>query len=49
MSAVVEMAEPTRFAGWYWIPRAILLGLLAFIIFGPLVNLVLWTVTEKWC
>lgn len=31
-----------------WIPRAIALGLLAFIIFGPLTNLFLWAVTERW-
>lgn len=36
-----------RFDLW-WIPRAIGLGLLAFAIFGPLTNLVLWTVAEKW-
>jgi putative spermidine/putrescine transport system permease protein len=33
---------------WLWIPRAIGLGLLAFAIFGPLANLLLWTVTERW-
>lgn len=32
----------------WWIPRAIALGLLAFIIFGPLTNLFLWAVTERW-
>jgi len=32
----------------WWIPRAILLGLLAFAIFGPLANLLLWTVAERW-
>ncbi|MGY6708290.1 MAG: ABC transporter permease [Rhizobiaceae bacterium] len=32
----------------WWIPRAIILGLLAFAIFGPLTNLLLWTVTERW-
>jgi ABC-type spermidine/putrescine transport system permease subunit II len=48
MSAVAEAAAPGSRIDWYWIPRAILFGLLAFIIFGPLVNLLLWTVTEKW-
>lgn len=41
----------TRFAfaaDLWWIPRAIVLGLLAFVIFGPLTNLLLWTVTERW-
>ncbi len=32
----------------WWLPRALVLGLLAFIIFGPLSNLVLWTIAEKW-
>lgn len=31
-----------------WIPRAAGLGLLAFIIFGPITNLLLWAVAEKW-
>jgi ABC-type spermidine/putrescine transport system permease subunit II len=33
---------------WRWIPRGILLGLFAFAIFGPLANLVLWAVAERW-
>ncbi|HEU4827304.1 MAG TPA: ABC transporter permease subunit [Dongiaceae bacterium] len=32
----------------WWLPRAVVLGALAFAIFGPLANLLLWTVTEKW-
>lgn len=32
----------------WWLPRGLVLGLLAFIIFGPLTNLVLWTVAERW-
>jgi putative spermidine/putrescine transport system permease protein len=35
-------------AKWAWLPRAILLGLLAFAIFGPLANLVLWSLAESW-
>ena len=31
-----------------WLLRGLLLGLLAFIIFGPLLNLGLWAITEKW-
>lgn len=31
-----------------WVPRALLLGLLAFVVFGPLANLALWAVAEKW-
>lgn len=38
----------TRAAAWNWLPRAILLGLLAFAIFGPLANLVLWSLAESW-
>jgi len=40
--------RPTFSVDLWWIPRAIVLGLLAFAIFGPLANLVLWTVTERW-
>ena len=32
----------------WWIPRGIVFGLIAFFIFGPLANLLLWTVAEKW-
>jgi putative spermidine/putrescine transport system permease protein len=31
-----------------WALRGVVLGLLVFIIFGPLTNMILWTVTEKW-
>lgn len=31
-----------------WIPRALGLGLLAFVVFGPLTNLLLWAVAERW-
>ena len=31
-----------------WIPRGAMLGLLAFAIFGPLANLALWAVAERW-
>jgi putative spermidine/putrescine transport system permease protein len=33
---------------WRWLLRATLLVLLACIIFGPIANMLLWTVTEKW-
>lgn len=33
---------------WRWLPRGIGLGVLAFIIFGPIFNLLLWTVAERW-
>ncbi len=33
---------------WLWLPRVIVLALLAFAIFGPITNMLLWTVTEKW-
>ncbi len=33
---------------WRWLPRGMLLGLLAFAIFGPLANLLLWAVAERW-
>ncbi len=31
-----------------WIPRGIILGLIAFAIFGPLANLALWAAAEQW-
>ena len=31
-----------------WIPRGILLGVLAIAVFGPLVNMLLWAVAERW-
>jgi putative spermidine/putrescine transport system permease protein len=33
---------------WRWLPRGIVLGLIAFAIFGPLANLVLWSFAEAW-
>ena len=33
---------------WRWIIRGLGLGLLAFAIFGPLFNLLLWTIAERW-
>ncbi|MBS7541683.1 ABC transporter permease [Ancylobacter oerskovii] len=45
-------ASPAVHAGpgldLWWIPRGIVLGLIAFVIFGPLANLLLWTVAERW-
>lgn len=35
-------------AALWWVPRGIIFGLMAFFIFGPLANLVLWTIAEKW-
>ena len=31
-----------------WLPRAIVLGLIAFAVFGPIANLVLWAFAERW-
>jgi ABC-type spermidine/putrescine transport system permease subunit II len=41
----IPFSIPRRFQ---WIPLGIVLGGLAFAIFGPLFNLGLWAVTEKW-
>jgi ABC-type spermidine/putrescine transport system permease subunit II len=35
-------------SGWRWLVRGVFLGLLAFIVFGPLLNLALWAFTERW-
>ena len=32
----------------WWLPRTAILGALAFVIFGPLFNMLLWTVAERW-
>ncbi len=49
MTSLVPALSRLRFMpDLWWIPRAILLGLLAFAIFGPLANLLLWTVAERW-
>lgn len=32
----------------WWLPRAAILGALAFVIFGPLFNMLIWTVAERW-
>jgi ABC-type spermidine/putrescine transport system permease subunit II len=32
----------------WWLPRGIIFGLMAFFIFGPIANMLLWTVAEKW-
>ncbi|HVW54211.1 MAG TPA: ABC transporter permease subunit [Rhizobiaceae bacterium] len=50
MSLIAAEADFRRvgFFDWRWLPRALGLGVLAFIIFGPLVNLLLWTVAERW-
>ncbi|WP_370868989.1 ABC transporter permease [Ectorhizobium quercum] len=32
----------------WWVPRGIVFGLMAFFIFGPLANMLLWTVAERW-
>jgi ABC-type spermidine/putrescine transport system permease subunit II len=42
------MSAPAGGLAWRWLARGLLLGLLAFAIFGPLVNMLLWTVTERW-
>jgi putative spermidine/putrescine transport system permease protein len=42
------LARVSESGVWRWLIRGALLGLLAFAIFGPLANMLLWTVTEKW-
>ena len=31
-----------------WLARAVVLGLLVFVVFGPLANLALWAAAEQW-
>ena len=47
-AATATASQSNPLAALWWIPRAIIFGLLAFFIFGPLANLLLWTVAEKW-
>ena len=44
----IAASRPAFSLDLWWIPRSIALGLVAFIIFGPLTNLFLWAVTERW-
>lgn len=48
MTAAHNPAARNRLAALWWVPRSIIFGLMAFFIFGPLFNLVIWTVAEKW-
>lgn len=41
-------ASRNPLAALWWVPRGLVFGLMAFVIFGPLFNLLLWTVAEKW-
>ncbi len=43
-----RMRFSDRLAVLWWVPRGIIFGLMAFFIFGPLFNMLLWTVAEKW-
>ena len=47
-TATMQPASRLGSIDWAWLPRAVLLGLLAFAIFGPLANLALWAVAERW-
>ncbi|TCL71184.1 ABC transporter permease subunit [Rhizobium sp. BK251] len=48
-TAATTTFSPGRpFAALWWVPRGIVFGLMAFFVFGPLANLLLWTVAEKW-
>ena len=51
MTAATSLPMPSltrRLSALWWVPRAVIFGLMAFFIFGPLANMLLWTVTEKW-
>ncbi|WP_105424780.1 ABC transporter permease [Neorhizobium tomejilense] len=48
MIAAHNPAARNPLAALWWVPRGIIFGLMAFFIFGPLFNLLLWTVAEKW-
>ncbi len=52
MSLSLSVSDKVRFpslpAALWWLPRAVVLAVLAFVIFGPLANLILWAFAEKW-
>lgn len=48
MTASIVTARRNPLAALWWVPRGIVFGLMAFFIFGPLFNMLLWTVAEKW-
>lgn len=48
MTASVVTARCNPLAALWWVPRGVVFGLMAFFIFGPLFNMLLWTVAEKW-
>jgi len=47
-TSIRPLTRPALRLDLWWIPRAVVLGLLAFAIFGPLTNLILWTIAERW-
>lgn len=47
MSALAT-SRPRGLDMLWWLPRAAVLGALAFVIFGPLANMLIWTVAERW-
>ncbi|WP_105440186.1 ABC transporter permease [Neorhizobium sp. T25_13] len=48
MTAAHNPAARNPLTALWWVPRGIIFGLMAFFIFGPLFNLLIWTVAEKW-
>src|SRR5258706_2742390 len=40
--------QPAMKRALAWLPRGVVLGTLAFVVFGPLANLVLWAFAEQW-
>lgn len=46
-SLALKQRKPLPDFVW-WLPRALILGLIAFVIFGPLFNLLIWAFAEKW-
>jgi ABC-type spermidine/putrescine transport system permease subunit II len=46
--SVLAISRPRGLDMLWWLPRAAVLGALAFVIFGPLANMLIWTVAERW-
>jgi len=46
---VLALKSSFRPPQWlWWLLRGIIFGVIAFLIFGPITNMLLWTVAEKW-
>lgn len=48
VSTAEALQRLVAYPAWRWSLKGIVLGLIAFAIFGPLANMLLWTIAERW-